>query len=301
MSNYQSYTIGQDDPQPENIRDDSGATGVRVNIRDTVTMVSSTNGVNTETTQGHQKGSTAELNPYHGTDSIFATARQPNGRAAEVILPTTLVEIDGVQAPVSFWVTEGRLQKDGDGYKEASGNPEAAPVDTAEVMPMHDQAMASVNEALAEVDQGSLDGLAAVAVGIAAGRVDPGMLAQRFGQVSGLTPDESQARVATITAAYQAQADAALHYRCGIAGEDLPEFYRWAKANRQGQLQEAVHKQLHQHDVSGYRGLAEQWVASTGPSLQALKAAGYPVRPDGQVYVKGSWMTPAGAARAGLV
>ena len=164
--------------------------------------------------------------------------------------------------------------------------------------------MTAINVALAEVDQGHLDGLIGVGMGVAVGRLDSAALAHRFAQASGLDVGENHARVNTIKAAFQAQADTALTTRYGVAAADLPAFYAWCRDNQQGAMQEAVQKQRHGHDVSGYRALASQWLAATPPSLNALKAAGIPVRAQGtgsEVFVRGSRMTPEAAAKAGLI
>jgi hypothetical protein len=216
------------------------------------------------------------------------------------------VTIGGTQAPVSFFVTEGLLQKNADGtYAAAENKPqEITAADTKDHLPMGDATMAAVNAALAEVPQGNLDSLIASGAGVVTGRIDAASLAQRFGQVSGLGADESQARVGTIMAAFQSQADEALTTRGGIAPRDLPAFYAWAKANRQGQLQETVQRQMLTHDISGYRAMAAEWLSATPPSINAMKAAGLPVRRQGQgseVFVRGSWMTPGAAAKAGLI
>src|SRR3989442_998629 len=105
--NFQSYMIGQENFQPEAVRD----AGPQVHVRGTTTFVTTTDGEVVERSSGIDKGTTAELNPYHGTDSFAATARSPNGMPVTELLPTTLVTIDGVQAPVSFWVSEGRIEK----------------------------------------------------------------------------------------------------------------------------------------------------------------------------------------------
>lgn len=93
----------------------------------------------------------------------------------------------------------------------------------------------------------------------------------------------------------------------GIDASDLPEFWQWAKANHKGQLQDALSKQMHGRDLSGYKTLAQRYMAETPPTEQALKDAGMPVRKHFskstgiEVFVAGSWMTPGAAARAGLV
>lgn len=291
--NFQSYTSFVAPAEP------TGQPFAQVRVHDAVNKVSSVDGAITETTQSNARGNAAELNPYHGTDSIFATARNPSGSPVTEIAPETLVMIAGVQAPVSFWVSEGMLQKAADGtYVQASGNAPAAPqADTSstalDVMPISEQGMASINAAIAEVPQGNLDSLMATATGVAIGKITAASMVQRFAQISGLGIDESQARVTTIMAAYQGQAEQALTTRAGVAKADLPEFFAWARANRQGQLQDTVQRQMHAHDVSGFKALASEWMASTPPSLNALKAAGLSVRQQGtgsEVFVRGSWM-----------
>lgn len=301
MSNYASYTHGQDNARPEYIPQ----SGPQVYIRDTVTSVSTVDGVVTETTQGHQKGTAAELSPFHGANNFAATARNVNGSPVMELLPSTLVTLDGMQAPVSFWVTEGRLQKGADGnYSEAAGNAPAQQEDRGDYFPMPDSHMGRVNEALALVDQDNLDALIGLGTGAAIGRLDTATLAYKFGQMSGLDTGESQARLTTIKAAYQGQADAALTGTYGIAPADLPSFYAWAKENRQGALTDAVQKQVRGHDLSGYRAIAAQWLSATPPSMASLKDAGYAVRKQGagdEVFVKGSWMSRGAAARSGFI
>ncbi|MEQ1685384.1 MAG: hypothetical protein ABL916_17195, partial [Burkholderiaceae bacterium] len=181
---------------------------------------------------------------------------------------------------------------------------EAQQADTSEHHPVNDHDMSTINAALAEIEQGSVDGLAALGVGVAVGRLDSAALVQKFSQISGHDTEQSHARLVSIKAAYQSQADSAITSRYGIAPADLPAFYQWARASHQGKLQEAVHKQIHTHDVSGYRAMAAQWLAETPPSAATLKAAGLPVRMQDesqQVFVQGQWMRSSAAARAGLI
>ena len=303
MSNYQSYSTFVAPTEP------AGQAFSQVRVHDTVYRASSNDGAVTESIQSNDKGNAGELNPHHGTSSVLATARSPNGVPLTEILPTSLVEIDGVQAPVSFWVTEGRLQRAADGtYSESNNSAPAvkAPVeaDTSDYLPIPDSAMSAITAALDSVDQGNLDGLAGVGMGFAVGRLDEAALTRKFSQVSGLDAGESHARLTTIKAAYQAQADEAVTARYGVPAADRESFYAWCRANRQGPLQEAVQKQLHAHDLSGYRVLASQWLAATPPSTAALKAAGIPVRTQGQgteVFIRNQWMSPKAAAKAGLL
>lgn len=285
----------------------SGSTWNAVRVHDAVNRISSVDGALTETADAaNAKGHSGELNPYHGTDSIFATARSPNGLPVTEILPSTLVEIAGVQAPVSFWVSEGLLQKAADGsYVQTTGKAEAAPVDnSADFLPLDHAAMGTINQALAEVPQGSLDSIMASATGVAIGRLAPASLVQKFAQASGLTLEESSARVATITAAFQGQTEQALMTRSGLTRSDIPDFMAWAKATQQGALQEAVSLQMMTHNVCGFAALAEKWFAAVAPSVAALRAAGIPSRVQGngtEILVRGQWMSPKAAAKAGLI
>jgi hypothetical protein len=154
------------------------------------------------------------------------------------------------------------------------------------------------------VEQGYLDALISTCVGVGSGQLPASALALKFAQVSGLGIDESAGRAAVVMGAYQAQADEALASRSGIEAADLPDFYAWCKANHRGDLQEAMQKQVRMHDVQGYTALASRWLATVPPSLQALKAAGLPVRTlsrTPEVYLQGQWMTPGAAALAGLI
>ncbi|CAM5796330.1 hypothetical protein [Rhizobacter fulvus] len=301
---YQSYMIGQDDPQP--IPDAMAHPQSQHRIGGTVSVVTTIDGVVTETTRGQDRGNTGELHPYHGTDSLLASARHPLGLPLYQIEATTLLEVNGVQAPVSFWVKEGVLQKNQDGsFTEAASRPmAAAQADTSGFHPIADHQMAIVNAALGDVDQGNLDGLASVAMGVAVGRLDASALSHKFSQVSGHDGEQGSGRLESIRAVYQQQADSAITSRYGIAAEDRGAFYSWAKQNMQGQLQEAVMKQMHYADVTGYKAIAARWLSVTPPSDAALKAAGHPVRMQGgqrEVFVAGQWMRPEAAARMSML
>ena len=306
---YQSYMIGQDDPQPTPSAPLEA--GPQVRIRDTVYSVTSNDGAVTESSSSRAVGNTSELNPHHGDGSILSTARHPLGLPVMQIESTTLVEVNGLQAPVAFWVKEGLIQKNADGtFSEASTSAnakpqEAPPVDpSVEHHPLNPHQMATVNAALADIDPGYLDGLAAVGMGVATGRLDAAALQHKFAQVSGHDGEAGQGRLTSIQSAYQAQADTAISSRFGVNPGDLGSFYSWARKNMQGQLTDAVMKQIHQHDVSGYRSIAARWLSQTAPSANALKAAGIPTRMQSQsqeVFVSGQWMSPGAATRAGLI
>lgn len=297
VARFQTYA-----PTPGDV---PGPSSHQTRICGVVQRVTLTNGAMTEESIATDKGRVSEVNPWHGTDSFKATARNQNGTPVHELLPTTLVEIGGVQASIATFVAQGVLHKSADGsYSESPAVAEVAPVDTADTLPLTEQAMAQVNEALAPVDQGSLDGLLATGLGAALGTIDNRTLQHKWTQVSGLGGDEGQAQLAVVVGAYQAQADAALLTRGGIEGADLSAFYAWARKNHRGELHQAMQRQVQGHDVSGYKALADRWMSETPPSLNALKAAGVPTRTHtmgSEVWLRGQWMTPGAAARAGLI
>lgn len=264
-----------------------------------------TDGVLTEGSDTQDRARVSDASAFAGSEGFAATARNQNGTPVTALLPTTLVTIDGVQAPISSFVAAGRLQKTADGsYSEAAAAPEVAPNDASDVMPMDAQTMDAVNAALETVDQGSLDGLMAMGVAVAVNGLDPRTLDHKFTSVSGLGGEDAAQRLGTMQAAYQAQADRALMTRSGLSADDLPAFYAWAKATHRGELQQAVQRQLQSHDVSGYRALADRWFSATPPSLKALSSAGFQTRNLGsgdEVFIGGQWMSPGAAARVGLI
>lgn len=303
---YQHYQIGQDDPQP--IPDAIREPVSQVRIRDTMYSVTSNDGAVTETTQTDDRGTVSELNRhFHGASPILATVQRPDGRPVIEIEATDLVTVNGVQASVAFWVSEGVLQKRADGtFGEATERAAAEPAkaDTSDYFPVSAEGMAAINGALEVIPEGSLDSLAGIGMGMASGRLEMSHLIEKYAQISGAGLDESGAKVSAIVAEYQKQADTAITARFGIASSDLSEFYTWAKRNMPGQLGEAAQMQMRKHDVSGYRAIAARWLSVTPPSAAALKAAGHGLRMQGgtqEVFVRGQWMRPEAAARMGLI
>lgn len=89
-----------------------------------------------------------------------------------------------------------------------------------------------------------------------------------------------------------------------MGADAAPDFWAWCRAGHKAQLQDAIGKQLHGADMSGYTKLASQWMSETPPSIAALKAGGLDTRNQGSgqaVYLKGQWMGFGAAARAGLI
>ena len=252
--------------------------------------------------QAFDRGHSGQVSAFSGTSAWQATARTPAGRAVADIGPDTLVEFDGLQAKVSFWQSEGRLTKAADGtYSEASN---VAPVEQpkdGDFTAIADEAMTMVNTLLEPLPQVALDGITAHAAGVASGRLSHTSLVAKFATASSISLEDSAARLNVITAIYQGQTDQALQSRHGIGEADRADFYDWCKTNKQGQMTDAVSRQMNGGDVSGWAPLASQWLSQTAPSMEAIKAAGnIPVRGN-EIFIQGHWMTPSAAARANLI
>lgn len=266
-----------------------------------VHRVSSTSGVMTETSDSLDRGHSGQINPANGTDSWQATATTTTGRAVSKITEDSLVTINGLQGKVSFFVEQGILQQGADGkFTEGTGQPAPPVEDLSDVLQFADVTLSQMNQALEGVPDHAAEMLSATATGVALGRIDHAQLVSKFGTSSGLDPAVSQARITILQNAYQAQADQALESRSGIGAGDRAEFYQWAKTHHNAQLQEAIGKQMRSSDVSGYKALADRWMSSTPPSIDALKAAGIPIRGT-DCLIRGQWMSPSAAARAGFI
>ena len=258
------------------------AAGPQIRENSPVHRTSSTSGVMTHSTESD----TGRGNSGHdaSTQGWQATARSTTGRAVSQadIGPDTLLEFDGVQAKASFWLSEGRLTKAADGsYTEGSGPAEAPQEVQGDISPIPDHIMEGVNAALEPLPQGSLDSITARGVSVALGRSPDSTLVSEFAKASGIELADAGQRLDAVKAVYQQQANNAIQSRSGITAADAPEFWEWARAGHSGQLQDAISKQLHAADVSGYSALANRWMSETPPTLAALTAGGIPTRKDG--------------------
>lgn len=298
MSNFQSY-------QSYSHEEEVYAVGPQIRQESPIYRASTTSGATQDSVeQSTDRGTSG----HSGTASGWqATARSTAGRAIESpdITGDTLVTINGLQGKVSFFVSEGMLQKTPDGSFTEGQAPAEAPAETqGDISMIPDEIMEGVNAALEPLPQSSLDMIIAQGVSVAIGGSDDASLTKQFAQAAGLELADSHERLTAIKSVYQAQANTAIQSRAGIGAADAPEFWAWCRANHKAQLQDAIGKQLHGADVSGYTKLASQWMAETPPSMAALKAGGIATRSQGsglEVYLKGQWMSPSAAARAGLI
>lgn len=308
MSNFQSYQSYQAAPDAP----DAEASGVRIHVGTGTQAATVVDGVMTDTFRGHEKGHSGELNPHHGEDSVLATAQHPKGLPVYQIEDSTLITVNGVQAPASFWAKEGVLTKAADGsYAEATGQPPAPQEAQGEdVFPLHPDNISTIDAAIGGIDGSHATALAAAYIGAATGRLVPDALARKFGELTGLQGEEALQRIGVVQGIFEGEAAHHLEKRLGVAQGDQEAFFQWARENRRDALGDAIGRQIHGRDLSGYRRLAQEWMNTTPPSAEALKAAGIPVRRshhkagDVEVFIPGAgngWMSVGAAARAGLL
>jgi hypothetical protein len=297
MSNFQSYTSYIP------LEDEVYTAGPQLRVEAPVHRTSSLDGVMSNSSEGdHARGHSGQINPHADTNTWQATARTTTGRAVSEITPDTLVEFDGVQAKVSFWVGEGRLSKGADGSFNATSAPQAAPEATnGDYVMVPDHAMAQVNQLLEPLPQSALDSIVAHTAGVVAGKLSNASLVAKFATLSGIPLADAGQRLTVINAVYQAQTDQALQDRHSIGAADKADFFQWCRTNKPGQMKDAFQRQMHGSDVSGWAPLANQWLAINPPSMEAIKATGrIPVRGQ-EIFIEGQWMSPKAAARAGLI
>ena len=274
-------------------------------------------GVYTAESTSSGRVTAAEINPHYGDGTVFATAKSMHGIGVTEIKGDTLLTIDGVQAPASFFESHGLVHRGQHGeYREGSGQDdplqaEAAANEVSEAANADDLSMPSevaeaVDNALDGVPDHGIAPLIGLGIGAAVGQIDRASLESRLAQFSGASPAEAAARVSTMAAAYQMQADAALENRGGIAAGDIASFYAWAKANHQGELRGAVESQIHGNNFGGYRALADRYLADNPPSLVAVQAGGYETRggkgtEPAEVFIDQRWLTIRTAAKLGYL
>jgi hypothetical protein len=308
MSNLQQYQSQQHADV-----DIPAGPAVRIIQNPSTVSVETIDGVDTIKTKGQEFARSSEASPFHGTDSIFATARNQNGTPAMAIGDATLLEYQGMQMTAKSLAALGVISRSPDGsYSDkptaAAGHEageEQQDEDTVseDHVEIHPDNMTEIHEAMAGVSESAVHGLLAIGIGVATGKLEGAALEQRWTQATGQHGEDSKlARMQTI---FQHQADRAAQ-KVGIGAQDLDAFYAWGREGHRDQLADAVTKLVHQADASGFRALAQRYLTTNAPSVEALKAAGLEVRKgaDGQPLVfskAGGWITLKAAARAGLL
>jgi hypothetical protein len=308
MSNFQSYQAMPDEArieaphvhQPARIIE-----GAR-----TVTMVDGA--VASEGQHQHEAARSSEASPFHGSGTIFSTARNKNGTPAMAIADDTLLTLpDGMQCTAKSAAAIGAITRNADGsYSEQpqAAQEEETP-DTADISPIPAEVMDVVNAALEPLPQEQLDGFAGVGVGVAVGKLDPSAMVTQFAKLAGVSLEDAGQRVQAVAAVYEQQTKSAIA-KHGIGAADAEAFFDWCRTHKTAAMQEAIGYQLHAHDVSRWAPLARQWMAKTAPSEASLKAAGLATRKSShrpgavEVFIQkagAGWMDVRAAARAGYL
>lgn len=270
--------------------------------------------VNGETTISEDRrgsrASAAELNPHYNDGTVFATAKSRNGTFVRSITEETLITINGVQASCKNFEEAGLIHRDASGAFVEGPSAEAAeasketPEETGGVDELHmpDDVITEVHRAFDTLQDHHVDPILAMGVAATMGQMDFTQVAAKLVNFSGTRPAEAEGQVEYVRAAYQEQANAAVSARCGIAPEDIGDFWAYCKENHSGSLRDAVNEQLHRGSMGGYRALAGRYMAANPPTLAAVKAGGYETRSLGatpEVLIDGKWMTVQIAARLG--
>ena len=145
--------------------------------------------------------------------------------------------IHGLQGKISFFVSEGILQKTPEGtFTESSVATEAPARVQGDIIPVNDAAMSVINACLEPLPQTPLDSRKAHGIGLAVGRLGKDSLVRKFSQDTGLDPVQSAERLTTITAIFQDEVNKAIKARTGISAEDTAAFWEWARTTQKRQL-----------------------------------------------------------------
>jgi hypothetical protein len=287
-------------------------TGIRVNAdAGRTSSIVFRNGEAFDNSRSVERVTSSQINPHYEDGTVFASARSRSGFAVSEVTPDTLITVGGVQAPASFFESQGIVHRGADGrYEEGSGQPQGAqgapetPEDDLDALTMTSESAKAVDDALEGIPDAHINPLVATAIAVATGELDDSTLVQKITAIGGMSEEEVSSRLSTVRAAYEQQAAAAITGRCGVPPEALQEFYQWARENQKGALRAAVNQQVHANDLSGYRGLADRWFRENPPSIDAVKAGGFDTRIQdkrAEVFMAGRWLSIAAAARLGML
>lgn len=304
MSNLTTYqTFNDNQPMPE-----AAPTWQPVRVVSGTQSVTMTDGEVSSEFKGQDKASSNEASPYHGTEGLFATARNQNGTPVMAIGDDTLLTLpDGMQAAAKTLASLGVITKNPDGSYSEGGQqqaPQAAP--SGDLVPLPQDHAELLQAAIGDMPDAHAMSVAAAAIGAITGRLDAGAVVAKFQSLTGMDAPAAAQRVGAMQAVFQAQTDFAVTKLYGIGEADRDAFYAFCRGSKREAMADALGRQIHGNDVSGWRGLAQQFLSTQAPSVEAFKRAGVPTRPshhkagDTEVFVGGSWMSRHAAARAGL-
>ncbi|MGL1833739.1 hypothetical protein ACKVEX_09045 [Rhodocyclaceae bacterium SMB388] len=257
---------------------------------------------------------------------ILATARNGHGSPTSNVTANSIVEYRGTTVKVSTLETMGILEKTPDGrYVEAGTSTGYAPAQ-APLVSNHPQIQQREYQQQAQAQQVTAESFIAeefpreiadvVAKAIAPippqlyqatlAKMLEGNMNDRdyreIAKLSGISEKDARERATFVDNAFKAQADNIAH-RAGI--NDAAELWQWATEEKYEALHKARQELIFGRNVAPLQALANEYFRSNVPTIEALRNAGYEVEktPAGHdvVMINGRWITPATAAKLGLV
>jgi hypothetical protein len=278
-----------------------------------VTKATYVNGVGTfEQTDRVSSFDSRDMNTFPA-DDWRSTATDKTGSPSAFVGDATLVTLNGTQATALDFHKAGYLEKDDRGnYRLPTEKPpeDIAEAELAEARRHHavlpQAAHATVNAALEGLSMDGVDTVTQYGVGVALGQVPASFLARQFSTMTGHDIEASEARVATVQAVYQTQADDYLVSQQGLHRDELQDFYEFARGRQnRDALSKAVNGQIYSKRMNGYESLVKLYLSNTAPPQQMVKANGMETKKgdDGTDLVKlhGMWMSTKVAAFNGWI
>lgn len=257
--------------------------------------------------------STSELNP--GQSNFLDTARNSGMPAMGNLTPDTVVNFMGMEVDLATLEAMGEVKRTSTGY-ELPGQDRGVQQQQLPNQGQQQQQQAQQNSAsngvelfAAEVEQNiaqAIDPIPQVFYDTAvASAIESGIEGININDVayhSGMTPDQVRQTAELISNAFTKQADS-VATSSGI--ENPAEVWDWAMAERKEQFMDARRQLAIGRNPSALKALVSEYYASVPPTAEALQKAGIQLRTDhtGETValIRGNWMTPAAAARAGLI
>lgn len=290
---------------------------VSENLRNTASIQQDANtvytvGANGATQSGIQTVSTAEFSG--GGEDFLSTARNNGFPAMGNLRGDTVVNFHGTQVELGVLEMMGEVVKTANGYELPSHKQRAA--DGTQTTPEQQQAQQQQQQLPEGVEQFDAETESAVAQAIEpvpqpiydaaiAMAVENGIESLNLAELavkSGISPQEAQARIAVVAKAFSDQADN-IAKEAGIG--DPSELWDWAMNERKAEFNNARRQLAFGRSTQALRSLASEFFRSVPPTTEALERAGIPVRTDhtGQAValINGVWITPAAAAKSGLI
>ena len=260
---------------------------------------------------GVQTVSTASLNP--GQSNFLDTARNSGMPAMGNLTPDTVVNFSGIEVDLATLEAMGEVKRTATGY-ELPGQDRGVQHQQAPNQEQQQQAQQSnlsngIELFATEVEQNvarAIDPIPQVFYDAAvASAIENGLEGININDVayhSGMSPDQVRQAAEMISNAFSQQADSVAKSN-GI--ENPAEVWDWAMAERNEQFMDARRQLAIGRNPSALKALVNEYYASVPPTTEALQKAGVQLRMDhtGETValIRGNWMTPAAAARAGLI